>query len=448
MISVSGVRGRVGHGFDPAVVASYAAAFGAWAVGKGAARTVVLGRDSRITGPLFHGVARAALESVGASVIDVGLTTTPTLQLAVEHHRAAGGLMISASHNPIEWNALKFIGPDGLFLSAAAGAEMRAGLEGGVAYAQWDGLGATTGDAAAAERHIAAVLALPYLDVGAIRARRFRVAYDACRGAGAVIIPALLERLGCEVSAINLEPDGRFPRPPEPVPENLGDLERLVRESGAVVGFATDPDVDRLALVADGGVAIGEDYTLALACRVVLRRRTGHAVANLSTSQVVDDAVRDAGQQLIHAPVGEVNVALRMRESGAVIGGEGNGGVILPELHLGRDAPLAVALTLQLLVDDARPLSRIVEASPRYVIIKDKLPRGTAAMDAAYGALRAAFPDATASTEDGLRLTWRDRWIHLRPSGTEPIIRVIAEAPTREAAQALVTQGRAALPGA
>ncbi len=448
MISVSGIRGRVGFGLDPTVVASYAAAFGAWAVGRGAATAVVLGRDSRVTGPLFHSVAAAALQSVGADVIDLGLTTTPTLQLAVEHHHAAGGLCITASHNPIEWNALKFIGPDGLFLDATAGAAMRALLDSGIPYATYDALGAVTGDAAAVARHVGAVLALPYLNVEAIRARKFRVAFDACRGAGGAIIPQLLERLGCEVHAINTEPDGRFPRPPEPVPENLGDLERLVRETRADVGFATDPDVDRLALVADGGTAIGEDYTLAFACRVVLRHRKGHVVANLSTSQVVDDAVREAGERLIHAPVGEVNVALRMRAEGAVVGGEGNGGVILPELHLGRDAPLAVALTLQMLVDDPRPISTVVASAPRYVIIKDKLPRSTAPLDAAYAALRAAFPDAAAGTDDGLRLTWADRWIHLRPSGTEPIIRVIAEAPTRADAERLVARGRDAVAAA
>ena len=445
MISVSGIRGRVGFGFDPTVVASYAAAFGAWARQGGPRCSVVLGRDSRVSGPLFHSVACAALQSVGVDVIDLGLTTTPTLQMAVEYHHAAGGLCITASHNPVEWNALKFIGPDGLFLNADAGAAMRTLLESGIPYSRYDALGAASSDPAAAARHLDAVLALPYVNVKAIRARKFRVAYDACRGAGGVIIPELLNRLGCEVHAINTEPDGRFPRPPEPVPENLGDLELLVRETGAAVGFATDPDVDRLALVADGGKAIGEDYTLAFACRVVLKQRKGHVVANLSTSQVVDDAVREAGQKLIHAPVGEVNVALRMRAENAVIGGEGNGGVILPELHLGRDAPLAVALTLQMLADDTRPISGIVADTPRYVIIKDKLPRGTGSMDAAYSALRAAFPGAAAGTEDGLRLTWSDRWIHLRPSGTEPIIRVIAEAPTRETAAELVSKGRAAL---
>ncbi|HEY2906331.1 MAG TPA: hypothetical protein VGJ29_10570, partial [Vicinamibacterales bacterium] len=265
MISVSGIRGRVGFGLSPEVVARYAAAFGAWALAPGKSKAVVLGRDSRVSGALFHGVARAALESVGAEVIDIGLTTTPTLQLAVEHHHAAGGLCITASHNPIEWNALKCVGPAGLFLNAEEGAAMRAFVDGGIPYATWDKLGTTRTDDAAIERHIDAVLKLPYIKVAAIRARNFRVAYDACRGAGGAIIPRLLERLGCETHAINLETDGRFPRPPEPIPENLGDLERLVKKTSAQIGFATDPDVDRLAVVSELGAAIGEDYTLAFA---------------------------------------------------------------------------------------------------------------------------------------------------------------------------------------
>lgn len=445
MISVSGIRGRVGHGLTPEIVARYAAAFGAWAIVRGPSKAVVLGRDSRVTGPLFHTVTRAALESVGADVIDIGLTTTPTLQLAVEHHHAAGGLGITASHNPIEWNALKFIGPDGLFLSAAQGAEMRALVEQGIPYATWDRLGETRFDGDAIARHLDAVLALPFLDVDGIRSRRFRVAYDACRGAGGAVIPRLLELLGCEVAAIELEADGRFPRPPEPVAENLGALAALVKRTGAQVGFATDPDVDRLALVDETGTAIGEDYTLALATRVVLRHRTGPVVTNLSTSRIVDDMAAEQGARVIRAPVGEVNVALRMRDAGAVIGGEGNGGVILPELHLGRDAPLGVALLLQLLHEDAAPLSRIVGRFPRYAILKDKLDRPAKPLDAVYAALTAAFPDAEADTQDGLRLGWPDRWVHIRPSGTEPIVRVIAEAPSAAEAKALVDRGRSLL---
>jgi phosphomannomutase len=252
----------------------------------------------------------------------------------------------------------------------------------------------------------------------------------------------LLERLGCEVVAINMEPDGRFPREPEPVPENLKELERLVKESGADIGLAVDPDVDRLALVADGGRAIGEDYTLALAARLVLRHRRGPLVTNLSTSLVVEDAARTAGVEAVRAPVGEVNVAVRMRELKAPIGGEGNGGVILPEVHLGRDAPIGAALLLQLLVEEGRPLSTIVASLPRYVIVKDKLPRPNASLDAVYRALRTAFPDASADTQDGLRLAWNDRWVHVRPSGTEPIVRVIAEAPDEAGARELVRRSR------
>jgi phosphomannomutase len=444
MISVSGIRGRVGFGLSPEVVARYASAFGAWALKNSAGKShaVVLGRDSRVSGPLFHQVARAALEAVGADVIDLGLTTTPTLQLAVEHHHAAGGLCITASHNPIEWNALKCVGPEGLFLNAAEGAAMRALIDDGIPYATVDKLGTTHFDGDAIKRHIEAVLKLPYINVAAIRARGFRVAYDACRGAGGAIIPHLLHALGCEVHEINVQTDGRFPRPPEPIPENLGDLERLVKDTGAQIGIATDPDVDRLAVVSDEGVAIGEDYTLAFACRVVLRHRKGHVVTNLSTSRVVDDAAADYGQHVIRAPVGEVNVAMRIRSEKAVIGGEGNGGVILPELHLGRDAPLGVALLLQMLLEDPRKISEIVAAAPRYAIIKDKLAKPDAPLDAVYAALKAAFPDAEVDTQDGLRLGWPDRWVHVRPSGTEPVVRVIAEAPTRAEAQKLVERGR------
>ena len=227
--------------------------------------------------------------------------------------------------------------------------------------------------------------------------------------------------------------------------DHLGDLEALVRRTGAAIGFATDPDVDRLALVADDGRAIGEDYTLALATLLVLRHRPGPVVTNLSTSRIVDDMAAVHGGRVQRAPVGEVNVALAMRAAGAVIGGEGNGGVILPELHLGRDAPLGVALLLQLLHEEAAPLSAIVGRFPRYAILKDKLDRPDRPLDAVYTALTAAFPDAVADTQDGLRLTWADRWIHVRPSGTEPIVRVIAEAPTAPEAQALVDRGRALL---
>lgn len=442
MVSVSGIRGRVGDALTPEVVARYAAAFGAWSIAQGGSRTIVVGRDSRVSGPMFHQIVVGTLQLVGCDVIDIGLTTTPGCQLSVEHHHAAGGLMLSASHNPVEWNALKLIGSSGLFLEASQGIAMRALVETGIPHANWDGIGTVTTDDGAARRHVEAVLAIPYVDVDAIRARRFKVALDCVRGAGATVMPMLLERLGCEVSGMNMETDGRFPREPEPIPANLRDFEAFVQSRGADIGFAVDPDVDRLALVSDEGRAVGEDYTLALAARLVLRHRPGPIVTNLSTSLLIDAVARDAGVDVVRAPVGEVNVAVRMRELNAPIGGEGNGGVILPEVHLGRDAPIGAALLLQLLTEERRPLSAIVGSLPRYVIVKDKLDRPNASLDTVYATLRSAFPDAEVDTQDGLRLSWPDRWVHVRPSGTEPIVRVIAEGPDEDAARALVRRSR------
>src|SRR6202165_5752230 len=445
MVSVSGVRGRVGEALTPEIMAKFAAGFGAWALARnGGKATIVVGRDSRVSGPMFQPVVHAALQSVGCNVLDIGMVPTPTVQLAVEHHRAAGGLAITASHNPIEWNALKFIGPSGLFLDGAEAADMRKVVDGHIPRATWDRLGTVSADKDAAREHIEKILALPFLDVAGIRKRGFRVGLDCVRGAGGVFMPVLLELLGCKLATINMEPDGRFPRPPEPIAENLGELRKLVLESHCDVGMAVDPDVDRLALVSEEGVAIGEDYTLALAAKIVLRHRKGPVVTNLSTSRIIDDIAAEAGTGVIRAPVGEVNVATRMRAEKAPIGGEGNGGVILSELHLGRDAPMGAALILQLLLEEGekRPLSKIVASYPRYVIVKDKLDRPNAPLDTVYEALKRAFPDADADSQDGLRLTWPDRWVHIRPSGTEPIVRVIAEAPSAEEAEQLVRDCR------
>ncbi|HZE74991.1 MAG TPA: phosphoglucosamine mutase [Gemmatimonadales bacterium] len=446
MVSVSGMRGLVGTDLTPELVALHAAALGAWARQAGRP-LVVLGRDARTSGPMFERAATAGIMSTGAEVIDLGVVPTPTVQLAVEHHRAGAGLILTASHNPIEWNALKFVGPDGIFLDAEAGQAVRALAEAGPPRADWSGIGAVRADPAAVERHLAAVLALPVIDVAAIRARRFHVAIDCVRGAGGVALLPLLERLGARVSGIHLEPDGRFPHPPEPVAENLGDLSELVRETGADLGLAVDPDVDRLALVDETGTAIGEDYTLALAVRAVLaeiRNPVGRApvvVVNLSTSLVVEDAARDFGARFVRAPVGEANVARAIRDEGAVIGGEGNGGVILPALHIGRDAPLGVALILHHLAKVKASLSSVVAAAPRYTILKAKAPRGPD-LRPLFDRMRRRFPDATADERDGLRLAWTDRWLHVRPSGTEPIVRLIAEAPTAVDAEKLVAAGR------
>jgi len=454
MISVSGIRGHVGTDLTPEVVARYAAALGSWARSQSTDQSarppirpsVVLGRDARTSGAMFTRAAAAGLMSVGVEVIDLGIVPTPTVQLAVEHHHAAAGLILTASHNPIEWNALKFVGPDGIFLDAQAGSAVRALAEQGPRRAGWSDLGSAREDPEAIERHLDAILALPMLDLAAIRARRFLVALDCVRGAGAGAILPLLERLSCRVHGINLEMDGRFPRAPEPVPENLGELSALVKTTGADIGLAVDPDVDRLALVDETGTPIGEDYTLAFAVKAVLDRRrtdgtTPTVVVNLSTSLVVEDAARAGGARLVRAPVGEANVARTIRDERALIGGEGNGGVMLPQLHIGRDAPLGVALILHLLAQTGVTLSRLVAESPRYTIVKAKAPRGSD-LPPLYQRLRQRFSDAAADERDGLRLAWPDRWLHVRPSGTEPIVRLIAEAPSRAEAEALVAAGR------
>jgi phosphomannomutase len=447
MVGVSGVRGIVDKDLTPEIVTRWARAFGRWARERKA--IVVVGRDSRQSGPRFARAAHEGLTAAGCAVIDVGLVPTPTIQLAVEFHHAGGGIAVTASHNPGEWNALKFIGPDGIFLDSADGVQVRDWAESGSddgGPGMGDGPGVTTDDAAV-ERHLGRVLELPVVDVARIRARRLRVALDTVRGAGGVIMPTLLDRLGCDVWGLELTPDGRFPRAPEPVPEHLGALGTVVRKSAAALGVAVDPDVDRLAIVDETGTPIGEDYTLAFAVRAVLgpgaggRGPGGPVVCNLSTSLVVEDAARECGATVVRTPVGEAYVARRMVDLDAVIGGEGNGGVIYPALHAGRDAPLAVALALTLLARTGRRVSELVAAAPRYTIVKAKTPRGPA-LDAVYAALRQRFSDATVDTQDGLRLAWPDRWLHVRPSNTEPIVRLIAEARAGGLAQQLVDEGK------
>ena len=443
MVGVSGVRGIVGKDLTEDVVTRYATAFGLWA--RERKPLVVVGRDARKSGPAFETAVVAGLASVGCDVVKVGLAPTPTIQLAVEHHRAGGGIAITASHNPIEWNALKFIGPDGVFLDGADAVRLQQ-----LAVQSGEGrekAGNVRTDEGAVTRHLEGVLRLPGLAVAEIRAKEVRVALDAVRGAGGPIMRALLERLGCEVAGIHLETDGEFPRAPEPVPENLGELAGLVRRSGADLGFAVDPDGDRLAIVDERGEPIGEDYTLAFAVRAVLggEHGTGNGnrvvVCNLSTSLVVEDAARECGAEVVRTPVGEAHVARAILRLAAVIGGEGNGGVIYPALHVGRDAPVAAALALEWFARTGRPVSALVAAAPRYTIVKAKVPRGPA-LEPVYAALRRRYADATADAQDGLRLAWGDRWLHVRPSNTEPIIRLIAEAPTRAEAERLVDEGR------
>jgi phosphomannomutase len=450
MVSVSGVRGRVGAGLTPEVMARFASAFGAHIrerSGKPRPR-VILARDSRTSGPMFSRIVAGALQSVGCDVVDIGLAPTPTALFNIRATGADGGIVVTASHNPVEWNALKLASGEGMFLDADEAPLMRAFVnDRPIPRAGWDALGEVTTDEGALDRHMEAVLRIPFLDLEGLRRRRFRVALECIRGAGAVLFPRLLEALGCEVVGINMEPDGRFPREPEPVAENLGELARVTRESGADIGLATDPDADRLSLVSEAGRAIGEDYTLALAAALVLKHRRGPVVTNLSTSRLLRDVADQAGVELHMAPVGEINVARRMEQVGAVIGGEGNGGVILPDVQLTRDAAVAAAMVLQLLLEEDRPLGAIVGDRASYVIVKDKLPRDAGSLEQAYARLEERLGADAADRQDGLRLDWHGerRWLHLRPSGTEPILRIIAEAPSEAAAREMVEQARDAL---
>lgn len=452
IVSASGIRGVVGETLDPEVAARYGAAYGSWLrsrvreSGRAGGDTgspdgwVLVARDSRTSGEMLADAAAAGLRAAGWDVRDAGVAPTPTALLVVQDEdEARGGLIVTASHNPVQWNGLKLSTPDGEFLPVEAGRRVQEAFRGGPGYAGWDDLGGRAPWGDAAGHHVRRILALPLVEAERVSAAGFTVALDTVRGAGGPVMSLLLEELGCRVEGLDLEPDGRFPRPPEPRPEHLDRLGELVRETGAAVGMAVDPDGDRLALVDERGEPVGEDWTLALAARHVLRRTDGPLVTNLSSSRVITDAAAEAGRRFHLAPVGEANVARVMREVGAAVGGEGNGGVMLPALHLTRDAPLAAALVLSLLAERQTSLSGLVSEGDEYHIAKRTAPRPEDPAEL-YRRLRERADGAPREdAQDGLRLDWPDerKWVHVRPSGTEPVLRVVAEAPTREGAREL-----------
>lgn len=450
MVSVSGVRGRVGDPLTPELMGAVAAAFGGFLRVRGAGGPVYVGRDSRTSGPMFQRAVVAGLQSVGVDVVELGVVPTPTVLLAVEDAGAAGGLAVTASHNPAEWNALKLISGEGIFLDAGEAAAFQAYLAGeDPPRAPWDGLGGVEKDPGAWDRHRERILSLEYMDGDAIAGHGLPVALDCVHGAGGPPVADLLGALGVTFRGMGMEPDGLFPRDPEPTAANLAGLGELVRATGAGVGMAVDPDADRLSLVDETGTAVGEDLTLALAAAAVLRRTPGVVVTNLSTSRVVEDVAAAFGSRVVRAPVGEVNVVRRMQGEGAVVGGEGNGGVILPALHYTRDAPLAVALVLQHLADEGTTLSQAVARWPRYVIRKEKIRFPREALAEAFNVLREDLREAEADETDGLRLDWPGRrsWLHVRASGTEPVVRIIAEAPDEQGADALLRRAADLLEG-
>ena len=441
MISASGVRGIVGEALTPEVVIRFAGVHGSL-LGPG---PVVIGRDSRPSGAWVSRAAEAAVLATGHDVVDVGIAPTPTILFAIGHHQAAGGLAITASHNPAPWNALKLFGPGGTFLPPAQSeAVARRALEGSAAWTRHDRVGAHRDDGDAIRRHRDAILALPGLRRSRIESRGFRVAVDCVNGAGSEATPPLLRALGCQVEMIYCTPDGRFPRVPEPLPENLGDLGDLVRRSGAAIGFANDPDADRLAIVDERGEPIGEERTLQIAVDWALANRTGPVVVNASTSMAIEAIARRHGATVHRSRVGEAHVAQALLERNGVIGGEGNGGVIYPALHATRDALLAAAIVLDWLSASPLPLSARIAELPPVVMVKRKLDLRLGDPAALSRALVQEFPDAERNLLDGEKYLWEDGWVQVRPSGTEPVVRIIAEAATRDRAEALAARAHAA----
>lgn len=434
MRSVSGIRGVVGEGLTPDVLLRHVKAF----LEITGARKVVIGRDSRPTGPQVVEFVTAVCRLAGAEVVDVGLATTPTVELLVEHTSAGGGIIVTASHNPVEWNALKFLDAKGLFLGPEAAARLFALADAN--QFSWPGYVGVAGRVELGSSdniHIAGTLALPFVDVAAIQAAKFKVAVDAVNGAGSAVVPALLEALGCEVVRVHCSPDGTFPRGAEPLPENLVDLGNAVREHGCAVGFALDPDADRCAIVDAAGVAIGEEYTLPIAVETVLEREAKPVCINLSSSRMSEDVAARFGVTCSRAKVGEINVSLAMMAEGCVIGGEGNGGVILPALHYGRDALVAVALVLDWMARHRAGIADWVCSHPSYAMPKKKFALGHTPVAEALGKVETLFPGWKRDDRDGLWFGHERSWVHVRASNTEPVVRVIAEAPTAEEAERL-----------
>lgn len=430
MISISGIRGIVGEGFTPEIVARFSAAFAAFTE-KG---TVVVASDTRTSNYMFKYAVFSGLLSGGSQVIDVGICPTPSLQLMVEQLKADGGIVITGSHNPAQWNALKFVRSDGLFLYPEQ-AKILLRIYNGrkIARVQWDKVGKVRQNSGAIENHLGKVL--QSVNVEKIRAKRFKVVLDSCNGAGALISPELLQRLGCQVVGLNSRPDGKFAHSPEPIASNLTELSQLVKSEKADIGFAHDADADRVAIVTEGGRILPEDYSLLLATKFTLANERGLVVTNLSTTRALDEVVGQFNCPIERTQIGDIHVSRRMKEKKAVIGGEGNGGVILPQIHYARDGIAAIALLLEYLAETNESISKLAGHLPHYYIIKRKLKTTREDFPSLKRRLKKEFPEARFNFIDGIKVDLDESWIHIRHSGTEPVIRIITEAKTkREAA--------------
>ena len=434
MISISGIRGIVGDGLSPHVILNFAQAFGTY-LGNG---KVVVGRDSRVTGLMVKHAVFSGLLASGCDIIDIGMCPTPTVQMAVEHLNARGGIAITASHNPIDWNALKLVDSSGMFLDEMQAKKViKIAEDKNVQNVLWDQIGKIEDYNDAIDHHINSILKLNLVDPDLIASKKFKVVIDCVNGAGGTILPQLLTTLGCEAIFINQEPTGLFPRAPEPLPENLKELCKKVKATKADIGFAVDPDVDRLAIVSEKGKPLGEEYTLVLAVNYILQKTNSSVVVNASVTKAVDDIAAKYDTEVIRTKVGEIFVAQKMKEVGAAIGGEGNGGVILPELHLGRDAPLGIALTLQQLALFDGTISELSGSLPQYYQSKNRIEIKNINVNELLDAIVEKFKKHTIDMTDGVKILWRNRWVQIRPSNTEPIIRIYSEAKTAEEANAL-----------
>lgn len=432
IVSVSGIRGIVGTTLTPRVVGDFAATYGTPRRGG----EVVVSRDGRSTGELLKGAVVSSLLAVGCDVVEIGIASTPTCGFFTRERHAAGAIQITASHNPPEYNGLKLFRPEGFVLSPADGQKVADDYrDHRFTLVPWSSVGKVIQIADPFEAHLQRVLSL--VDVEKIRARRFSVALDANHGSGGVFGPRLLRALGCLVTTFGETADGLFEHPPEPTEAHLADIALRMRQQPIDVGFATDPDADRLAIMAEGGLYIGEELTLALAIRHRVASEKGPVVINSSTSRVSEDVARAAGCPVFRSKVGEVHVAERMIRERAVIGGEGNGGVIDPRVVHGRDSAIAMALVLDLLASENRPLSALVDEMPRYAIKKDKHTIDRDRLPKLLTQLKDQFRDGELDESDGLRVDWPDAWVQVRASNTEPIIRVIAESQSAERAERL-----------
>ncbi len=442
MISISGIRGIVGTSLTPERVLKFSAGFGRYLLRKHFKSTKVLvGRDTRSSGEMLEHAVISGLVSVGCNPILVGIAPTPSISYNIRELGAVGAVIITASHNEVEWNALKFYKSDAC-LPSSQDMEEIVKLSDDDLWRPYNKLGKIDIEKRVTARHIEAILNLPILQVDNIRDKGFRVVYDPGNGAGAVINKELLRRLACILEVINEIPNGSFSRPPEPIPQNLSMLSDAVRRENADIGFATDPDADRLSIVDEKGIPIGEENTLALAVHYVLSKQRTRVVTNLSTTRLIDDICASFNVDLIRTPVGEANVAQSMRKNDSKIGGEGNGGVIYYPLHLSRDASVGIALILSLLNESGETINQILSRYPKYLMEKHKIEASDEDFEKARDILKKGFDGAVLNEEDGLRFDWSNRWVHIRKSNTEPIVRIIAEAKSKETLDKLVLRAK------